>query len=180
VVELPAYVLSVLDKTPFALQAKAPVVFDPGQAARIKLSKEAELIVLERSRPEFDAGPVPKGQESWMLVSPVAGEAKSYRVQALLAALTQLKAKRFDGPADPDELMRTGLERPVLTVVVEDDSGKQIARLQIGKAEKEDTFVLGDAREKICLVPTAALASVNVGQADLRAGPAGGGGHEKP
>jgi len=40
--------------------------------------------------------------------------------------------------------------------------------------------VLGDARESICLVPTAGLASVTADLADLGVGPAAEGGAKKP
>lgn len=175
---VPAYVLSIVDKTPFDLQAKAPVVFDPAQAARIKLAREAELLVLQRSRSASDGGP--GARDSWALVSPVAGAAKNYRVQALLAALNRLKATRFEGQPDPANLARTGLERPDWTVVVEGENGEQLARLQIGRAGPDGTYVRGDAREPICLVPTAALASVTARQSDLIQSSSGSSGAEKP
>ncbi len=176
---VPAYVLSIVDKTPFGLQAKAPVVFDVAQAARIKLSKEKELLVLQRSASTADGGP--DGGDSWAMVSPVAGPAKNYRVKALLAALTRLAATRFEGQPDPANLARTGLDRPEWTVVVEGENGEQLARLQIGQAGPQGTYVRGDAREQICLVPTAALASVTARRSELMENPPASGDHaEKP
>ena len=148
VAEVREYQLKNLQKTPFDLQAKAPLEFDSRQVFKIKSASDQSLIVLEKQEEERES----KKAEVWSLVSPRAAKARSYKVNSFLSALSGVKAIKFAGDKQKADLAVFGLDQPTRTITLYDSADRELGVLKIGKTAPGGTYVIGNARPWVCLV----------------------------
>jgi hypothetical protein len=66
--------------------------------------------------------------DSWKRVTPSAADPDKSKVESLLAGLADIRATAFT-----DSLAKTGLDKPVLTVLVKFDEGKKEERVSFGR-----------------------------------------------
>jgi len=66
--------------------------------------------------------------DTWKRVSPSAGDPDKSKVESLLAGLADIRATAFT-----DSLAKTGLDKPVLTVLIKFDEGKKEERVSFGR-----------------------------------------------
>jgi len=166
VAEVREYQLKNLQKTPFDLQAKAPLEFDSQQVFKIKSASDQSLIVLEKGEEEQES----KKVEVWSLVSPRAAKAKNYKVTSFLSGLSGLKAVKFAGDWQKTDLAAFGLDKPARTITLYDREDRELGVLKIGKTTSEGTFVMGTSRPQVCLVDSKKLERFPVDAKDLEAG----------
>ncbi len=157
------YHLHVLDTGVEHLRFRKLLDLDISDVARIKIDGKGGLRVLERSDAinDEDGHTEKNGRDyTWSFVSPVAKPAKTYKVQSVLSALSKLKATRIGPEADEKSLKKHGLDSPEETVTLFDEDGKVLGSLKIASSGKDGTWVLGDARKNICLVPSGTFSSL--------------------
>jgi hypothetical protein len=149
VAEVREYQLKNLQKTPFDLQAKAPLEFESKRVFKIKAASDQELLVLEKRIGEAKK---PRAVESWVLVSPRAAKAKNHKVNAFLSGLSGLRAVKFLGDKQKAALGTFGLDRPTRTISLYDREDRELGVLKVGKTTSEGTYVTGTARPQVCRV----------------------------
>lgn len=125
---------------------------DPGAVKTIQLTLGETRMVLER-----------RGGEEWRMVEPRRGKARASRVDDLLFTLRGLKW-RETVKAEASDL---GLEPPSLAVSLLGGDGKELAALEVGRAEKGDTYVRVPGRPELYAVETTALGGLPEGPDDL-------------
>jgi hypothetical protein len=165
VAEVREYQLKNLQKTPFDLQAKAPLEFDSKQVFKIKSASDQNLIVLEKGEEERES----KKVEVWSLVSPRAAKAKGYKVNSFLSGLAGLKAVKFAGDKQKADLAAFGLDKPTRTITLYDREDRELGVLKIGSAAPEGTHVTGTSRPQVCLVDSKKIERFPVDVKDLEA-----------
>ena len=160
IAELRPHVLGGMKVDVFALRAKNPMNFEAGKVHRIKLSGPSSLLVIERGSGQHK-------EQAWNLVSPMPAPAKSYKVLSMLESLRRLKAKRFLGLPDEQNLAATGLDNPGLSLSLSDEKGKEISTLRLGRQLDGGLAVLGSGRPEICLVKKGILDVLTQGADEL-------------
>jgi hypothetical protein len=172
VAEVREYQLKNLQKTPFDLQAKAPLEFESKQVFKIKSATDQALIVLQKEEEEQPAeeGKPPRTKESWTLVSPRSAKAKDFKVNSFLSGLSGLKAVRFVGDKRQADLGSFGLDKPTRTITLYDRDDRELGALKIGKSSPEGTYVIGSARPQVCLVDSKKVERFPADVKDLEAG----------
>jgi hypothetical protein len=158
VCEIRAYQLETLEQPLFTYLFKAPMDFERERVAKIKIASDETLVVLERRQVE----PVP----SWSLVSPVASPVASYRVNAILTGLHELRALRLGPEPTRSAFSELGLASPRRTVQIFDENDNELSVLKLGRVASDGTWVQGAALAGACLVDTGALETLT---ADLAA-----------
>ena len=153
VAEVREYQLKNLQKTPFDLQAKAPLQFESKQVFKIKSASDKELLVLEKEVDlSAEQGKPPRTVETWALVSPRSVKAKSYKVNSFISGLSGLKAVKFAGDKQKVDLGAFGLDKPTRTITLYGQDDRELGALRIGKSTPEGTYVIGTSRPQVCLV----------------------------
>jgi hypothetical protein len=165
VAEVREYQLKNLQKTPFDLQAKAPLEFDSKQVFKIKSASDQSLIVLEKEEKDQES----KKVEVWSLVSPRSARAKSYKVNSFLSGLSGLKAVKFAGDRQKTDLAAFGLDKPTRTITLYDREDRELGVLKIGKSTPAGTHVIGTSRPQVCLVDSKKIERFPVDAEDLQA-----------
>jgi hypothetical protein len=159
------YQLKNLQKTPFDLQAKAPLEFESKQVFKIKSASDQSLIVLEKEEEEQESRKV----EVWSLVSPRSAKAKGYKVNSFLSGLAGLRAVKFAGEKQKVDLAMFGLDKPTRTITLYDREDRELGVLKIGKSTPEGVYLTGTARPQVCLVDKKKIDSFPVDAKDLEA-----------
>lgn len=162
-IQVGTHVLTPLRRKLFEWRDRRLVEFDPAAVARVRVSSEGRLVLLERRRLEALNGE-PAGT-TWELLSPVAGPARKLRVEAVLQALVELEARRFLAPGSQEE---HGLLAPVRTLALLDDQGRELATLRVGRGTSQGVAVQGSARPEPCLVAPEALEALALEADNLR------------
>jgi len=165
VAEVREYQLKNIAKTPFDLQAKAPLEFDSKQVFKIKSASDQSLIVLEKEEEEKESRKV----EVWSLVSPRSARAKGYKVNSFLSGLKGLKAVRFAGDKQKADLALFGLDKPTRTITLYDREDRELGVLKIGRSTPEGVYVIGSARPRVCLADKKKIDSFPADAKDLEA-----------
>jgi Domain of unknown function (DUF4340) len=98
-------------------------------ATRLEITRNGQTIVFDKVKGQGDKTP-----DTWRRVGPKAADADKDKIEGALAKLASLRASAFGEPA-----AKTGLDAPVLTVLVKFDDGKKEERVSFGKAGT-DTF----------------------------------------
>ncbi|MFC1654239.1 DUF4340 domain-containing protein [Myxococcota bacterium] len=170
VAEVREYQLKNLQKTPFDLQAKAPLGFESKEVFKIKSASDQSLIVLEKEEVlPAGKGRQPRKTEVWSLVSPRAAKAKNHRVVSFLSGLSGLRAVRFVGDKQKADLGVFGLDKPVRTITLYDREDRELGVLKIGKSTPEGIYVIGTARPQVCLVDSKKVEHFPIDVKDLEA-----------
>jgi hypothetical protein len=102
----------------------------------------------------------------WALTAPRASPIAAGKVSGLLHALEGLRAGRFADERGM-RLAEHGLAPPAAVVTLLGSGGEVLARLEVGKASGEETFVRGSASPRIAAVPTASLGQIPRAPEDL-------------
>lgn len=158
VAEVREYQLKNLQKSPFDLQAKAPLQFESKQVFKIKSASDKELLVLEKEvdlpegRQPAEQGKPPRTVETWALVSPRSAKVKGFKVNSFLSGLSGLKAVKFAGDKQKVDLGAFGLDKPTRTITLYGQEDLELGALRIGKSTPAGTYVIGTARPQVCLV----------------------------
>ena len=91
-------------------------------ATSAEFARGDQKLTFERVKGEADKG------DSWKRVSPSAADPDKSKVESLLAGLADIRATAFT-----DSLAKTGLDKPVLTVLVKFEEGKKEERVSFGR-----------------------------------------------
>jgi hypothetical protein len=166
---VPGSVARDLDLDLWALRDKALLRFDMDKVAAIRVERGAEALEARRGPPAPDGGPSP----DWALTAPRAAPAAAWKLSGLLYALEGLQAARFADERGM-RLAEHGLSPPSAVVTLLGAGGETLARLEVGKASGEETFVRGSASPRIAAVPTSSLSQIPRGPEDLAEPKAGG------
>jgi hypothetical protein len=113
-----AALLDDLKKSPADLRRKEMFDFRPFNANRVELTRGADSVVFEKTRDEK------AGTDKWRRVQPNAADVESAKMDALLTALSNLRAESFAASGSG-----TDLKNPVLTAAVKFDDGKKEERV---------------------------------------------------
>jgi hypothetical protein len=171
VAEVREYQLKNLQKTPFDLQAKAPLRFESRQVFKIKSASDKQLLVLEKEVEEQPAEPgrPPRTVETWTLVSPRSVKAESYKVNSFLSGLSGLQAVKFAGDKQKVDLGVFGLDQPTRTITLYGRDDRELGAVRIGKSTPAGTYAIGTARPQVCLLDGKKVERFLEGVKDLEA-----------
>ncbi len=156
----------------WTLRDKSVTRFEPDRVAALRLERGGEAIEARRAAPTPDGG----ASMEWALTAPRASPIAAGKVSGLLYALEGLRAGRFADERGM-RLAEHGLAPPAAVVTLLGSGGEVLARLEVGKASGEQTFVRGSASPRIAAVPTSSLSQIPRAPEDLAEPPPPG---EKP
>ena len=166
---VPGSVARDLDLDLWALRDKALLRFEMDKVAAIRVERGAEALEARRGPSAPDGGPSP----DWALTAPRAAPATAWKLSGLLYALEGLQAARFADERGM-RLAEHGLAPPATVVTLLGAGGETLARLEVGKASGQETFVRGSASPRIAAVPTSSLSQIPKGPEDLAEPKSGG------
>lgn len=146
----------------WALRDKSLLRFAEDRVAAVRVERGGEAIEARRGAAAADGG----APGEWKLLFPRAGPAAAWKVNGLLYALAGLKAARFADERGM-RLAEHGLAPPAAVVTLSGAGGEVLARLEIGLASGEETFVRGSASPRIAALPTSSLAQIPRAPEDL-------------
>lgn len=120
VMVLPSSFYDTIDREPNDLRDRRPFVFEDYAVRRIRLqsAKEAEPFVFER---DAEGG-------TWRIRRPVDGRAEQRNVNNILRTLLQVAVLDFASD-DPAQVAEFGLDKPALTVTLEDTRGEHTLKI---------------------------------------------------
>lgn len=155
--EVPEAVLGLLDVGPGELREKTALSFRPEEVKRLVIQPGdgAAPITL------INLNPKPGTLEGWQVQEPRSGKAQSSKMASLLKTLHSLKATTF-GEANPRKWNKYGITDASRGVVVQDASGKELARLWIGSEVpgKEDHVYARGSGNQVMEIDVAWLAEL--------------------
>ena len=125
-----AALLDDMKKSADEYRRKDVFEFRPFNANHIEITRNGQTITLERTKGQGENAP-----DKWKRVSAPAGDVDKDKSDSLLGKLSNIRAASF-----VDASAKTGLDKPVLTVVVKFDDGKKEDRATFGQVGN-DTFV---------------------------------------
>ncbi len=157
---VPESAVSGLDADAEALRDRTVLDFDRNAVAAVRLESGGAAIELQRTDSP-DAG-----TESWMLTSPRAAPARSWRVSSLLYTLSSLQGTRIADEAGKDPA-RYGLDHPSRTVTLLGKDGQPLARLEVGKEQGDKAFVRDGGRPRVYEIEKARLSEIPASPDDL-------------
>jgi hypothetical protein len=108
--------------------------FRPLNATRTEFTRGGQTVAFERVKGEGE-----NAEDSWRRVSPSAADADKGKMEALLAALVDMRATSFTATT-----ANTGLNTPALTVLVKFDEGKKEERVTFGRSGSDAYASLPD------------------------------------
>jgi hypothetical protein len=155
----------------WALRDKSVLRFETDRVAAVRVERGGEVIEARRGAPSQDGG----ASREWSLTSPRAAPATGSKVSGLLYALQGLRASRLADERGT-QLADHGLAPPASVVTLLGSGGEVLARLEVGKASGEETFVRGSAGPGIVAVTTSSLAQIPRAPEDLAPAPGKPGG----
>lgn len=125
--EVPEAAISLLDVGPGELREKIALSFRLEEVKRLVIQPGdgTAPITLANSNPK------PGTLDGWQVQEPRSGKAQSSKMASLLKTLHSLKATTF-GEANPRKWNKYGITDTSRGVVIQDASGKELARLWIG------------------------------------------------
>jgi len=125
--EVPEAALGVLDVSPGELREKTALSFRLEDVKRLVIhpGDGAPPMTLAHLNPK------PGTLEGWQMQEPRSGKAQSSKMASLLKTLHTLKATTF-GETNPRKWNKYGITDASRGVVIQDASGKELARLWIG------------------------------------------------
>lgn len=112
-----------LKKSVADLRRKDIFEFRPFNARRLEVTRGAETLVFEKVK-----GNGKDGAEKWRRTSPKPADADAGKMDALLSALSNLKAQSFADAKTP-----TGLDKPVATVTARFDDTNKGEKVAFGR-----------------------------------------------
>ncbi len=166
---LPASAAKDLDLDLWALRDKSLLRFEMDKVAAVRVERGGQALEVRRGAPAPDGGP----SRDWALAAPQAEPVAGWKVSGLLYALEGLKAARFADERGM-RLAEHGLAPPAAVVTLLGAGGETLARLEVGKASGQETFVRGSASPRIAAVPTSSLSQIPKGPGDLAEPKTGG------
>jgi hypothetical protein len=98
-------------------------------ANRVEITRPTGTIVFERVKGQGE-----NAQDKWRRVSPNAADADKDKVEGMLSRLSNMRASAF-----VESTAKTGLDKPLMMIVVKFDDGKKEERVTFGK-DGEATF----------------------------------------
>jgi hypothetical protein len=148
---LPAGALAGLPADRFALADKAvvPVAREQVTGLRVEAGGRPLLAAVRQAGPD--------GAPGWALTLPRAAPLPAARVGAAVYAATSLRAVALLDEGGAGGAARFGLAPPARVVVLLGEGGRELIRLEIGRASGERTAVRSSERPRIVEVATAAL-----------------------
>ncbi len=160
VAAVPESAVSGLDADAEALRDRTVLDFDRNAVAAVRLESGGAAIELQRKDPP-DAG-----AESWMLTSPRAAPARSWRVSSLLYTLSSLQGTRIADETGKDPA-RYGLDHPARTVTLLGKDSQPLARLEVGREQGDKAFVRGGGRPRVYEIEKSRLSEIPASAEDL-------------
>jgi hypothetical protein len=115
-----------LTKGPGEFRRKDLFEFRPFNATKLEIVRGGETLAFEKVKPPADAQ---DQTEKWRQTAPSARDVDTAKMDALLSAISNLRAQSF-----VDTTAKTGLDRPELTVTASFDEGKQQEKVAFGKS----------------------------------------------
>lgn len=145
-----------LERTSLDLLDRRVLEIDEQSVGRIRIERGSEIVEIERdARGSGDT-------ETWRIRSAQSRRAKTWKVSALLYALSHLRGTRVDTTRpDPKDLRRTGLAPARTTIVLSAQDGREIATLLVGRetpARAEELFVMAKGGARIDVVEASKIA----------------------
>jgi hypothetical protein len=156
VVLLASSLKSTLDKKLFDFREKAVFNLDTAKVGSVRVKSKAV---------SWEAV---KKDDAWEIVEPVKALADKAKVDGLVTALSDLKAKEFVSETKSDEDMRkAGLDKPdfEVSLVLPDANSQPVFRL---RAEGDKIYACDSLVNKIVLVEGQILTDLNRNPADYR------------
>ncbi len=150
---------------------RALLRFEPDQVKGLKLLSGSRLAwELERRPPQAPAeGAAPPTGTAWALTAPRAAPAQAVKVEALLRALSTLRALRFAGGAE--RAREAGLAPPARTLVLRGEGGVELGRVELGREAHDSLFARSSAGPRILEVDRGALEALPSRADELLEGP---------
>jgi len=147
-------------KSVFTLRDKRVVQFDRDavKSLSMTLADGKTLTLVQDAAADAE-------EPGWKITSPAPGNAQPWKVAALLYSLSSVAFRKFlaenvAAPAPADLLSQHGLTPPARTVTLLDGSGKQLARLLLGKEQGGDVVVMAEGGNTIGLIDSGKLSEL--------------------
>ncbi len=131
--EIPTSAIADLDKDPMDLRDRSVITFKQDQVAKIVLTPGASAKEIVVEKIGTDGGDA----EEWRVAAPEKGPAKRWKISSLLYSLASLKAARVVDEA-PADFAKYGVSASSRGVRLFDAAGKELARLEVGTAAKDN------------------------------------------
>jgi hypothetical protein len=135
--------LTRLTIDPDQYRIKSLLDFRANDVYKIKSSTKSDLLVLEKSS-DYAA--------SWSMVSPKAKAIESSKAISILRILSSLSASNCLAEPSKIDLKNYGLDSPVQTITLFNQSGNSIQSLKIGNTNKTGRYVIGTAKPRVCIL----------------------------
>jgi hypothetical protein len=176
IAEVPSSIVKDLDLTVADLVDKTVLAFKQEDAVSLLFTIGPNLSFgADRHRTKIDGG---FGQDSWTMSAPAIGDAKRWKASSILSTLETIKGSTIvaEKPTQA-QLVAYGLLLPDKTATVIGEGGKTLAKLLVGKTEKnKKVYVKSDASPRVYEVDSFRLAQLPTGVTDLQDAPAKDGG----
>lgn len=125
VMTLEASLLDDLKKDPSELRQKDLFDARAFNATRLEVTREGQTFTFEKTKVKNKEG---QEEQKWRRISPTAGDVDQPKVDALISAITSLRAASFADPA-----AKTGLDKPEMSIAIKFDEGRQEERVTMGR-----------------------------------------------
>jgi hypothetical protein len=125
VMTIDAALLDDLKKDPSELRQKDLFDARAFNATRLELTREGQTFTFEKTKVKNKEG---QEEQKWRRISPAAGDVDQSKVDALISAITSLRAASF-----ADAAAKTGLDKPEMSIAIKFDEGRQEERVTIGR-----------------------------------------------
>lgn len=125
IMTIEASVLDDLKKDPSEFRQKDLFDARAFNATRLEITREGQTFTFERTKAKNKDG---QEEQKWRQISPAAKDADQSKVDALISAITSLRATGF-----VDTAAKTGLDKPEMSIAIKFDEGRQEERLTINR-----------------------------------------------
>src|SRR5262249_2849402 len=129
--EVPVGALTALDKSPTDLRDKSVLSFKREDVAKVVFSPGGNAPEIAVEKVSTDGG----SSEDWQVTAPEKGPAKKWKLSSVLWSLSSLKASAVD-EENPKDWGKYGISPGSRSIALMDQSGKLMAKLQVGKEVK--------------------------------------------
>lgn len=160
VYEIPGDALAALDVDLATLRDRRVLRFDEKEVASIR------FVTPEGAFEVRKGAAAASGSETWRIVAPKDAPAVSWKVSGLVWSLDDLEAHAFFDETGA-RAAAAGLASPRETVTLSDASGKELARLELGKDQGNDVLVRSSASPRILALDRTKLATLPRSVAEL-------------
>lgn len=152
-----------LDRTPFELRDKRVLPFKKEEVAKVvfHLAGGGELVA-EKAAP--DAGTA----DSWRIVAPVAGPAKTFKIASVLWTIGSIKSAKLV-EEKPKDVGQWGIDSKSRGVTLYGADGRELGKLRVGKEVPgaQSTSYMQGVRDEIVEADHSRLADLPASPADL-------------